>query len=64
MPEAVSVPGVVIPNFVRAVPEHAVAHRGDLVSVGNLEAVKNHRYLLRVLALPGSEGSGTAGRVR
>lgn len=28
----------------------AVERTGDLVSVGNLEAVKNHRYLLRVLA--------------
>jgi glycosyltransferase involved in cell wall biosynthesis len=50
MPEAADVPTVVIPNFVRAVPEQTVAPRADLVSVGNLEAIKNHRYLLRVLA--------------
>ena len=56
MPEAGSVPAVVIPNFVRAVPPSAVAHRGDLVSVGNLEAVKNHRYLLRVLAAARERG--------
>ena len=56
MPEAARVPGVVIPNFVRAVPEHAVARRGDLVSVGNLEAIKNHRYLLRVLAVARQRG--------
>ena len=57
MPEAARVPGVVIPNFVRAVPERAVAPRGDLVSVGNLEAIKNHRYLLRVLAAARQRGA-------
>ena len=56
MPEAARVPGVVIPNFVRAVPEPAVAPRADLVSVGNLEAIKNHRYLLRVLAAARQRG--------
>jgi glycosyltransferase involved in cell wall biosynthesis len=57
MPEAARVPGVVIPNFVRAVPERAVSPRGDLVSVGNLEAIKNHRYLLRVLAAARQRGA-------
>lgn len=56
LPQSASVPGVVIPNFVRAVPPRAVAPRGDLVSVGNLEAVKNHRYLLRVLACARDQG--------
>lgn len=50
MPEVTRVPGQVIPNFVRAASETDTRVRGDLVSVGNLEAIKNHRYLLRVLA--------------
>jgi glycosyltransferase involved in cell wall biosynthesis len=50
MPEAAQLPAVVIPNFVRALPDREVARQGDLVSVGNLEAIKNHRYLFRVLA--------------
>jgi glycosyltransferase involved in cell wall biosynthesis len=56
MPDVVRPPGAVIPNFVRAVPESAVAPRADLVSVGNLEAVKNHRYLFRVLAAARDRG--------
>ena len=56
MPEAARVPAAVIPNFVRAVPRSAGSPRGDLVSVGNLEAVKNHRYLLRVLAVARQRG--------
>jgi glycosyltransferase involved in cell wall biosynthesis len=56
MPEVVGVPGAVIPNFVRAIPESTVAPRADLVSVGNLEAVKNHRYLFRVLAAARDRG--------
>jgi glycosyltransferase involved in cell wall biosynthesis len=56
MPEAAGVPAVVIPNFVRAVPESDVSPQGDLVSVGNLEAIKNHRYLLRVLAVAREQG--------
>jgi glycosyltransferase involved in cell wall biosynthesis len=56
MPEAAPVPGVVIPNFVRAVVTPALAPRGDLVSVGNLEAIKNHRYILRVLAAARQQG--------
>ncbi len=56
MPEATGVPGVVIPNYVRASsqsPDETVAARGDLVTVANLEAIKNHRYLLQVLGSPG-----------
>lgn len=56
LPESGDVPGVVIPNFVKAGAAQAVAPRGDLVSVGNLEAVKNHRYLLRVLAAAREQG--------
>jgi glycosyltransferase involved in cell wall biosynthesis len=56
MPEAATVPGVVVPNFVRAVPVRALVPRGDLVSVGNLEAIKNHRYLFRVLACARQRG--------
>ena len=51
MPEAGRVRHTVIPNFVFLPPASGPpAARGDLVTVGNLEAVKNHRYLLRVLA--------------
>jgi glycosyltransferase involved in cell wall biosynthesis len=50
-PDAAAVPSAVIGNFVAPL---AVKSRresiGDLVTVGNLEAVKNHRYLLQVLA--------------
>jgi glycosyltransferase involved in cell wall biosynthesis len=56
MPEAARVPEVIIPNFVRAVADHSVAPRADLVSVGNLEAIKNHRYLFRVLAAARQKG--------
>jgi glycosyltransferase involved in cell wall biosynthesis len=51
-PEAAAVPSTVIFNFVDPpepipqVPERL----GDLVTVGNLDFVKNHRYLLDVLA--------------
>jgi glycosyltransferase involved in cell wall biosynthesis len=50
-PEAAAVPSAVIGNFVAPLdikPEQRPI--GDLVTVGNLEAVKNHRYLLQVLA--------------
>lgn len=56
MPEVADVQAVVIPNFVRRLPERAVAFRGDLVSVGNLEAVKNHRYLFHVVAAARERG--------
>ena len=51
LPEAAAVPYAVIGNFVA--PLHVEADReplGDLVTVGNLDLVKNHRFLLRVLA--------------
>lgn len=51
LPEAAEVPSQVIPNFVRRpLPDVIAEPRGDLVSVGNLESIKNHRFLLRVLA--------------
>jgi glycosyltransferase involved in cell wall biosynthesis len=51
MPEVDEVPASVINNFVQVAPiDDAPATTGDLVSVGNLEAVKNHRFLLRLLA--------------
>jgi glycosyltransferase involved in cell wall biosynthesis len=56
MPDAGVVPGVVIPNFVWALPTRDETSRGDLVSIGNLEAIKNHRYLLRVLAVARERG--------
>ena len=51
-PEAAAVPATVIFNFVAPLnPAPGITERlGDLVSVGNLDFVKNHRYLLEVLA--------------
>jgi glycosyltransferase involved in cell wall biosynthesis len=51
LPEAAAVPYAVIGNFVA--PLHLEVEPkplGDLVTTGNLEFVKNHRFLLRVLA--------------
>ena len=51
LPEAADIPSAVIGNFVA--PCRGTAgkeHFGDLVTVGHLEPVKNHRFLLRVLA--------------
>jgi glycosyltransferase involved in cell wall biosynthesis len=51
LPEAAVVPFAVIGNFVA--PSHARPFKeplGDLVTVGNLDLVKNHRFLLDVLA--------------
>jgi glycosyltransferase involved in cell wall biosynthesis len=51
LPRAAGVPSTVIDNFVTAPgPDRAGEPRGDLVTVGNLEAIKNHRYLLQILA--------------
>jgi len=50
-PDAAAVPYAVIGNFVA--PLHAKPGQepiGDLVTIGNLDLVKNHRYLLEVLA--------------
>ncbi|SES49892.1 Glycosyltransferase involved in cell wall bisynthesis [Pedococcus cremeus] len=69
MPEAAGVPDTVVHNFVSApvAKAQAQAHEapevretarpaGALVSVGNLEAVKNHRYLVQVLAAARDKG--------
>lgn len=57
LPEVDRVSATVIPNFVAApdVADGPEAGTG-LVTVGNLEAVKNHRYLLRVLAAARHKG--------
>jgi glycosyltransferase involved in cell wall biosynthesis len=51
LPEAATVPSAVIDNFI-APPEAKPPPEpiGDLVTIGNLEAIKNHRYLLQILA--------------
>ena len=51
MPEVDEVPTAVFHNFVSApAMECALPRLGDLVSVGSLEPIKNHRFLLQVLA--------------
>ena len=51
LPEAAAVPYAVIGNFVAPrPPEPDRQPIGDLVTVGNLDLVKNHRFLLDVLA--------------
>jgi glycosyltransferase involved in cell wall biosynthesis len=57
MPEVDRVPAAVVPNFVDdPVVGEAKPVARALVTVGNLEAVKNHRYLLRVLATAKQKG--------
>jgi glycosyltransferase involved in cell wall biosynthesis len=51
LPEAAAVPSAVIGNFVAPLdvePHHKPL--GDLVTVGNLDLVKNHRFLLEIMA--------------
>ena len=51
LPQATAVPSAVIGNFVA--PMNAKPGQeplGDLVTIGNLDLVKNHRFLLEVLA--------------
>jgi glycosyltransferase involved in cell wall biosynthesis len=51
LPEAAAVPYAVIGNFVAPWPiKPGQELLGDLVTVGNLDLVKNHRFLLNVLA--------------
>jgi glycosyltransferase involved in cell wall biosynthesis len=51
LPEAAAVPSAVIGNFVAPRQARPGGQRhGDLVTVGNLELVKNHRFLLHTLA--------------
>jgi glycosyltransferase involved in cell wall biosynthesis len=51
LPQAATVPSAVIDNFVapiRSEPDQEPL--GDLITIGHLEPVKNHRFLLKVLA--------------
>jgi len=51
LPEAAAVPSAVIDNFIAPLDAKPPPERvGDLVTIGNLEAIKNHRYLLQILA--------------
>jgi glycosyltransferase involved in cell wall biosynthesis len=51
LPEAGEVPSAVIGSMVTPLPGEPVQQQfGDLVTVGNLDIVKNHRFLLEVLA--------------
>ncbi|HEX9116186.1 MAG TPA: glycosyltransferase [Anaerolineae bacterium] len=51
LPEAAAVPYAVIGNFVASWPAASNQEQhGDLVTIGNLDLVKNHRFLLSVLA--------------
>jgi glycosyltransferase involved in cell wall biosynthesis len=51
LPEAAAVPYAVIDNFVTPSTASPFPEPlGDLVTIGNLDLVKNHRYLLEVLA--------------
>jgi len=58
LPEAAPVPYAVIGNFVAPWPgQPEQAPHGDLVTIGNLDLVKNHRFLLDVLAEANRAGS-------
>jgi len=51
LPEAAAVPSAVISNFVAPISAPVPAEpAGDLVTVGNLEGIKNHAFLFHVLA--------------
>jgi glycosyltransferase involved in cell wall biosynthesis len=51
LPRAATVPFAVIDNFVAPLDEKPWPEPiSDLLTIGNLEAVKNHRYLLEILA--------------
>jgi glycosyltransferase involved in cell wall biosynthesis len=50
LPEAAAMPSAVIGNFVEPAPQSAGQALRDLVTIGHLEPVKNHRYMLQVLA--------------
>ncbi len=50
LPVARMVPDVVIPNWASPPPEVPSSLHGDILSIGTLEARKNHQFLLRVLA--------------
>jgi glycosyltransferase involved in cell wall biosynthesis len=51
LPEAATVRSAVIGNFVALMPAQPSSERiADLVTIGGLDTVKNHRFLLEVLA--------------
>lgn len=51
LPELENVPSATIPNFMQSVPASPPAEpMTDLVSVGGLWPIKNHQYLLEILA--------------
>src|SRR5262249_32011247 len=51
LPEAAAIPYAVIGNFVAPLrAEPCCEPLGDLVTIGNLDLVKNHRFMLTVLA--------------
>jgi glycosyltransferase involved in cell wall biosynthesis len=51
LPEAGAVPSAIIGNFVAPLPAQPCPEPiADLVTIGNLDLVKNHRYMLAVLA--------------
>jgi glycosyltransferase involved in cell wall biosynthesis len=54
LPEAAAVPHAIVGNFVAPLARRSGAEGqeplGDLVTIGHLEPVKNHRFLLEVLA--------------
>jgi glycosyltransferase involved in cell wall biosynthesis len=53
LPEAAAVPSAVIGNFVTPAardPNADTEPLGDLVTIGNLDLVKNHRFLVEVVA--------------
>jgi glycosyltransferase involved in cell wall biosynthesis len=56
LPEAADVPSAVIPNFLTPSQAQPQPASTDLVTVGSLEPVKNHEYLLRVLAAARDRG--------
>ena len=56
-PEVDRTPARVLHNFVRSpLLGNEPRRQGHLVSVGNLEAVKNHRFLVQVLAVARDQG--------
>lgn len=58
IPEAARVPSIIIPNFLSLpTPPRDFPFIGDLVTIGRLEPVKNHIFLLKLLAVARSLGT-------
>jgi len=57
-PTTLTVPSVVVPNFVAPLDGAGkpTDELGDLVTVGNLEKIKNHRYMFQILAAANQAG--------